>query len=589
MKGAPRSSQFDDIYFSAEDGLAETRHVFFYGNDLPHAWEGKDSFTIAETGFGTGLNFLAVWSLFEENATPSQTLDFISVEKYPLTPAQISAALKPWKDELGDKIDILTQHYPLRINGFHRIKINQQITLTLIFDDIADAFPQVTAAVDCWFLDGFTPAKNPDMWSSDVFEQMARLSKKDASFATFTAAGDVRRGLQEAGFSIEKKKGFGHKRDMIVGRYLKDGMAQFEHLPRKNKIAIIGGGLAGTACGYVLKQYGYEPVIYEASHTLASGASGNERGFFNPRFSKHRDSMANFFIAAYAQFIRLAHQAGEDIEYNPCGALHLMTSPDKKERFDSVRDTWGWHEDHMRFLDKAQASEIAGIPQAHDALFLPDSGSVSPQKLCAYYARDIEVRYDSKIEDLEKLQEDVVIICNASQAASFDCLSWLELEEVRGQVSKIRANEHTAKIKCNIHYGGYLSAFQDGSNVIGATFQKWIRHTEIREEDHERNFHHMEEAISFLKDQNFNVLDGWAGMRTASNDRFPVVGAVPESTHIFLSCAFGSYGLVGTLAAAHYIADIIRGGVLSLPQESSNALCPQRFIERMKKKQGTVP
>ena len=588
MKGAPRSSQFDDIYFSAEDGLAETRHVFFNGNDLPHAWEGKDSFTIAETGFGTGLNFLAVWKLFEENAAPTQTLDFISVEKYPLTPGEISTALEPWKDQLGDRIDILTQQYPLRVNGFHRIKINQQITLTLIFDDIADAFPQITAAVDCWFLDGFTPAKNPDMWSRDVFQQMARLSKKGASYATFTAAGDVRRGLQEAGFSVEKKKGFGHKRDMIAGSYLNQGMPHSKPLHKKSRIAIIGGGLAGTACAYVLKQYGYEPVIYEASQMLASGASGNECGFFNPRFSKHRDGMANFFIAAYAQFIRLAHQAGENIEYNPCGALHLMTTPEKQERFKEMQENWGWHDDHMRLLDKEQASETAGIPQAYGALFLPDSGSVSPKKLCAYYAKDIEVRYNSRIENLAEVAADAIILCNASQAASFDCLPWLTLEEVRGQITKISANEHTAKIKSNIHYGGYISCPQDGSNVIGATFQKWIGHTDILEEDHDRNLTHMQEAVPFLSDQIFEVTTGWAGIRTASNDRFPLVGAVPGLDRLYISCAFGSHGIVGSHAAAHYIADLIRDGTVSLSQDASNALIPQRFLERAKKKQGMV-
>jgi len=231
MKGAPRSDQFDDIYFSAEDGLAETKHVFLGGNGLPQAWQGKKSFTICETGFGTALNFLSAWKLFEETANEGQTLDFISFEKYPLTPEVIKEALSPWADHFGERIERLCAEYPLRIAGFHRIKISSQITLTLIFDDVNDAISQLMASVDCWFLDGFTPAKNPDMWSETLFQNMARLSKNGATFSTFTAAGDVRRGLASAGFSVEKQKGYGRKRDMIAGNFEGEGV-----VPSQNNI-----------------------------------------------------------------------------------------------------------------------------------------------------------------------------------------------------------------------------------------------------------------------------------------------------------------------------------------------------------------
>jgi tRNA 5-methylaminomethyl-2-thiouridine biosynthesis bifunctional protein len=584
MKGAPRSEQFDDIYFSAEDGFAETQHVFFNGNDLPAAWQGKDSFTIAETGFGTGLNFLAVWKLFEENSHPSQTLDFISVEKYPLSPNQIREALATWLELLGDRIDILLENYPLRINGFHRIKINEQVTLTLIFDDIAEALPQLNAVVDCWFLDGFTPAKNPEMWNVEVFQQMARLSKTGASFATFTAAGDVRRGLQEVGFVVEKRKGFGHKRDMIAGILAKGG-ANLPHAIKKgSKVAIIGGGLAGTSCAYVLKQYGYNPIIYEASDRLAAGASGNEVGFYNPRFSKLRDGMSDFYTSAYAQFIRLAKNAGKEINYNPCGALHLMTTSEKLERFKALVSNWGLHRDHVTILDKDEASNAAGITLDCETLYLPDSGSISPNKLCHYYAKDIDVRFNQRIEDLNQLDAEAIIICNASSVASYDCLSWLELETVRGQITKIKASKKTANIKSNIHYGGYLSVAHNDTNVIGATFQKWIDHTDILDEDHDRNLKTMIDAIPSLSDESLTVTQGWAGKRTASKDRFPIVGPVPERDNVYISSAFGSHGIVGSIAAAHYLVDLIRGGPLSLSQNSSKSLLPKRFLDRAKKK-----
>ena len=218
-KGALRSAEFNDVYFSAVDGLAETRHVFLDCNDLPQGWAGKEQFVICETGFGTGLNFLAVWKLFEETAVAGQKLHFISFEKFPLEPDIIREALQIWADDLGDRIDRLADIYPLRVPGFHRMDVTKDITLSLIFGDVNEEMAGLQADVDCWFLDGSRQSSNSDMWSAEVFSQMARLSVVDASFATFTSAGFVKRGLQQAGFEIQKVKGFGRKREMLRGRY----------------------------------------------------------------------------------------------------------------------------------------------------------------------------------------------------------------------------------------------------------------------------------------------------------------------------------------------------------------------------------
>lgn len=219
MSSVPRSEQFDDVYFSADDGLAETRHVFLDGNDLPDAWEDRERFVMAETGFGTGLNFLATWALFEETAAPGQCLDFISFELYPLTAEQIEEYLQPWVEHFKTKLSVLIKCYPLCLPGFHKVDLNEAVTLTLVFGDVNEELPKLQASVDAWFLDGFKPATNPEMWTDKVFREMARLSKPGTSFATFTAAGNVRRGLQAAGFSVEKVPGFGAKREMLAGHF----------------------------------------------------------------------------------------------------------------------------------------------------------------------------------------------------------------------------------------------------------------------------------------------------------------------------------------------------------------------------------
>lgn len=591
MKGAPRSDQFDDIYFSAEDGLAETKHVFLDGNGLPEAWEtkgqDKKAFTICETGFGTGLNFLSAWKLFEETANPDQTLDFISFEKYPLTPEAIRAALSPWAEFFGDRIDILCAEYPLRIAGFHRIKISSQITLTLIFDDVNDAIPQLMASVDCWFLDGFTPAKNPDMWSETLFQNMARLSNHGTTFSTFTAAGDVRRGLSRAGFSVEKQKGFGRKRDMIIGQFEGENTEQINGRSIGKNIAIIGGGLAGTSCAYVLKQYGFNPVIYEREKALATGASGNSIGLYNPRFTAQRDAVSNFFAPAYAQLIRLARKLSSKIDYNPCGALHLISTPEKKKRFENLLQNWGWNDDHVAILPAEEASKIANVKIKDACLYLPDSGAVSPHKLCHALATDITVKTLENISDLSSIKADAIILCNAYASKEF--IDWLPLQTVRGQISEIETPQTLDNLNCNIHYGGYVSASKNGSNILGATFQPWMDHTDVTQEDHDANRSKLIEALPFLKGaglkmEEIKIKSGRASLRTATKDRFPAVGAVPNTDNVFISAAFGSHGVVGALQSAHYIADLLRTGPVCLPKETTQALAPQRFLDRIAKK-----
>ncbi len=226
MEDVPRSDQFDDVYFSVQDGLAEARHVFLDGNGLPDAWRCQDCFTICETGFGTGLNFLAVLALWLENKGNNRpkNIHFISFERYPLTRDYIMRHLERW-DSLSALLDSFLSKYPDDLSdGKYDLDICDGVKLTLYFGDVNKVIPVVDNKVDCWFLDGFKPSSNPDMWSDVVFFNMARLSNEAATFATFTAAGFVRRGLQAHGFDVRKVKGFGRKREMCVGTFI-DGDA----------------------------------------------------------------------------------------------------------------------------------------------------------------------------------------------------------------------------------------------------------------------------------------------------------------------------------------------------------------------------
>ncbi len=566
----PRSEMFDDVYFSAQDGMAETHHVFLNGNDLPARWDKCERFTIAETGFGTGLNFLTCWKLFDEKAPKSAFLDYVSIEKYPLTSHQIKSYLSPWGQQLGAYIEKLCMHYPIRSAGFHRIVFDNRVALTLVFDDVTDALSQISACVNAWFLDGFTPAKNPDMWTQDIFQNMARLSAAQATCATFTAAGFVKRGLSDVGFEMHKTRGFGYKRDMLKGYYKGTGKT-FDPIKKYNKIGIIGGGLAGTACAYIMKQYGFDPVIYEREQTIATQASGNMRGLYNPRFTARRNAESDFYAAAFAQLVRTIKHT-PNIDSLSCGSLHLMMNDDKHKRFSYTSENWKWMQEHMCVVSAENASDIAGVRINYAALYLADSGFLSPHKLCMAYSEGIKTKTLSNVDSLENIEADAYVLCNGLGVQDF--FSELPLYTVRGQITATHMNAKTQKLKTNVCFGGYMSAPMANIHVVGASFQRWLSHSNTQEEDNYDNLKKLEQVIPNFS--GLQVQSARASLRCVSRDRFPIIGHIKDN--IYISTAHGSHGIISSLMGAHLISDQLRGGVRCLPAHSESVLSPRRYI-----------
>ena len=220
VKNVPRSLRFGDLYFSDLDGLDETKYVFLNGNKLPEIWMCTDRFIIAETGFGTGLNFFATWQLWRENSTPNGNLIYYSIEKYPLTISQIVKSIGHWSDLKPLLAEFKKDYASTEVNSQTILFDEGRVTLKLIFGDVKEVLSQATFSSDAWFLDGFAPSCNPEMWSDEVFLEVARLSKKGTRLATFTAASAVRRGLRDVGFYMVKIPGFGRKREMLTGHLL---------------------------------------------------------------------------------------------------------------------------------------------------------------------------------------------------------------------------------------------------------------------------------------------------------------------------------------------------------------------------------
>lgn len=563
------SEEYDDIYFSKEDGLSETRHVFLAGNNLPAAWQGAPRFCICETGFGTGLNILAAWKLFDDTTHEGQRLDFISIEKFPLSTLQIKEALEPWRPELGDYLDRMLAVYPMRVRGFHRVDLAPNVSLTLVFDDVRRALPEIEACVDAWFLDGFAPAKNPDMWESVLYEQMARLSARGASFASFTAAGDVRRGLAANGFSVEKQKGYGRKRDMIAGRY--EGVGRAPLSPPKS-VAVVGAGIAGLAAAWHLQRAGICVRVYEAEASVAAKASGNICGVVNPKLTAQASAQSDYYTAAFA-YARRFLKSLDGIEYAPHGSLHLQLNEDKERRFNGYIENLGWYPTHMMLVDASTASDIAGVSIEKPCLYYPDAAAVSPVKLCNTLAQGLDVVTGARIETLEMLEADAVVLANAADIKTF---LDVPIGRVRGQVTRLVPNDVSRRLKTNLSYGGYLTPLMAGGvHMCGATFQPWGVSDEVLDEDHGHNIRSLMEAVPAIG-RDLTVAGGWTGFRASTKDRLPLVG---QMGRVYVSAGHGSHGIISGLMAGAAIAQSLAGGPLPLGAGALACVDPKRFMK----------
>lgn len=346
-QGRPRSRVFDDVYFSTESGLDETRHVFLEQNRLRERFAAlppSGRFVIGETGFGTGLNFLCAWQLFEQQADPSARLHFVSVEKYPLTPADLQRALALWP-ELGPLAERLLRAYVAVHQGFQRLVLDEgRVTLTLLVGDALEQLPQLDGQIDAWFLDGFAPAKNPEMWTAELFAELARLAAPGSSISTFTSTGWVRRLLNAAGFKMKRTPGIGHKWEVLRGEFL--GWPEDTPLPAASKpwfarptqqvqeqhALVIGAGLAGCASAASLAARGWRVSLLERHGQLAQEASGNPQGVLYLKLSAHGTALSQMILSGFGYTRRLLEQLQRGIDWDSCGVLQLAFNAKEAER-----------------------------------------------------------------------------------------------------------------------------------------------------------------------------------------------------------------------------------------------------------------
>lgn len=573
--GGPFSCQFGDIYFSRQNGLAETRYVFLEKNNLPErliALVGTKNprFCIGETGFGTGLNFLSAWQL-RDHIIPDCHLHYTSVEKFPLTKDDLAKALSYWA-ELYEYAGCLVEHYPPLTPGWHHLSFTEQrVDLNLYLGDALEGYEDYQGTVDAWFLDGFAPAKNPPMWTEALIQQIARLSNNDTSFSTFTAASSVREGLKKAGFEVNRNKGFGNKRHMLCGKRLdksttKSLRTQFNSrqlsspwfiadqpsFNDEKKAIVIGGGLAGTSAAFSLARRGWQVNLIDRHEQLGNEASGNRQGILYNKLSAEPSLNSAFYTAGYLysqrQFAQLTKNNGQN--WHHCGVLQLAYDDQEALRQAHLIEHNPQPDDLIFPVTASQASELAGVSLHRNGLYSPVGGWAAPASICADQASHPNIKLTLGVQ-VEKIVRDnehwllldatekliacskILIIANAKDSNHFEVTRNLPLKAIRGQTTDIPANPEVA-LKTVLCGKSYIGPAIDGRHYMGATFDLNCVDTECRTSDHYRNLEHLitlapelaeELGVSSLQQQN---IQGRVGFRCTTLDYLPLVGPVPE-------------------------------------------------------------
>jgi len=636
-QGRPHSRVFDDVYFSDQSGLEETRYVFLEQNRLQERFAALPAggrLVIGETGFGTGLNFLCAWQLFEQHAVAGARLHFVSVEKYPLSHADLQRALALWP-ELQPFAEQLLQQYVAIHQGFQRLVLdNGRVTLTLLIGDVLEQLPQLDAQVDAWFLDGFAPAKNPEMWTAELFAELARLAAPGSTISTFTSTGWVRRLINAAGFKMKRTPGIGHKWEILRGEFLgwpetappptraKPWFARPAPVEGERKALVIGGGLAGCATAASLAARGWQVSLLERHAALAQEASGNPQGVLYLKLSAHGTALSQMIVAGFGHTRRLLEHLHRGVDWDGCGVLQLAF--DTKEAQRQAQLAQAFAPDLLHLLDRDQAQARAGIALEHGGLFFPEGGWVHPPALCEWQASQtgITVLPHTHVLDLRRVDDHwqawdgehllasapVVVLAGAAEVQRF---ADLPLKRIRGQITRLPQTAESQALSTVVCAEGYVAPPRLGEHTLGASFDFKNEDLTPTAADHAGNLTMLHDISTDLAQRlhadtlDPSVLQGRAAFRCTSPDYLPIVGPLADSMAfnqayavlrkdarsvpdtpcpwldgLYVNSGHGSRGLITAPLSAELLAAWLDNEPLPVPRNVADACHPNRFAVR---------
>ena len=658
--GAPYSKEFDDIYFDSKTGYKQSKTVFIETNNILDRLEKNvDLFTIAETGFGTGLNFLLTLEaykqslsvktehIYTENNSATQTdkikkLHFISVEKYPLSKESLAKSFQLFPN-LTEFYQPLLEQYPegfenSKNSSFEFIFFDGNVKLTLYIGDATQTYTTLKSPkeglVDAWYLDGFSPRKNPDMWSVDLFEQIARLAKEQSTLSTFTIAGFVRRQLIDVGFRLQKRETSGLKKEILSAVYqqtklIGKGYQIRPKIIKPQHVAIIGGGVASACAAYFLTTQGVKVTLYCKDNTVAQGASSNAIGALFPLLHQQRDDISEFYETAYWRALTLYNsllEQGFNFSHEWCGLLEISYKESLHKRqhlFDKIQ---AWPKNLIHSVTSKQAKEISGMPLKNGGLFMPSAGWIAPKELvsalfnAAKSTNRLRIENGIKIDSLtqnkdqswtlhtakKQLKERVVIVCGGADSIHINTINDLPLTSVRGQITSMKTNDDISKLSTVICHKGYLTPAHKNNHCIGATFDKNNFDVTTNNEDNNYNLNTLVQCLPELPQwTNKDIMTAKARLRCMTPDHLPMVGAMPDVkkhitayehlkkdknwklyeaaptiNNLYILTGLGARGLCSAPLAAEILAADICGTPYPINSKMLFNLSPNRFVIR---------
>ncbi|SFB20514.1 MULTISPECIES: bifunctional tRNA (5-methylaminomethyl-2-thiouridine)(34)-methyltransferase MnmD/FAD-dependent 5-carboxymethylaminomethyl-2-thiouridine(34) oxidoreductase MnmC [unclassified Pseudomonas] len=636
-QGRPHSRIFDDVYFSDKSGLEETRYVFLEQNRLQERFAALPAggrLVIGETGFGTGLNFLCAWQLFEQHAVAGARLHFVSVEKYPLSHADLQRALLLWPELQPFAEQLLAQYIAIH-QGFQRLVLdNGRVTLTLLIGDALEQLPQLDAQIDAWFLDGFAPAKNPDMWTAELFAELARLAAPGSTISTFTSTGWVRRLINAAGFKMKRTPGIGHKWEILRGEFLgwptdtpvpvaaKPWFARPPAITGDRHALVIGAGLAGCATAASLAARGWQVSLLERHDGVAREASGNPQGVLYLKLSAHGTALSQLIMAGFGYTRRVLEHLHRGVDWDGCGVLQLAF--DAKEAQRQAQLAAAFAPDLLHLLDRDQAQARAGIALAHGGLFFPEGGWVHPPALCEWQAHQpgVTVLTHHDVLDLRHVDgqwqawdgehllasASVAVLAGAAEVQRF---ADLPLKRIRGQITRLPQTADSQALATVVCAEGYVAPPRLGEHTLGASFDFKSDDLTPTAAEHAENLELLmgisEDLAQRLGADTLEpaTLEGRAAFRCTSPDYLPIVGpladrqafdqayaalrkdarqvpgtACPWLDGLYVNSGHGSRGLITAPLSAELLAAWLDSEPLPVPRAVADACHPNRFAVR---------
>jgi tRNA 5-methylaminomethyl-2-thiouridine biosynthesis bifunctional protein len=610
---APRAPDFGDVYHPREGAPAQAREVFLAGNGLPARWQGRARFTILETGFGLGGNFLAAWAAWRDDPRRCERLHFVSFEKHPPTRADLVRALatSPWPELARE----LLAAWPPLVPNLHTLRFDAgRVQLLLGLGDATVLARALVARVDAFFLDGFAPARNAAMWSADLFRALARSAAPGATAATWSAARVVRDGLAAAGFAVQTAAGPGRKRDITLARYAPrfvpprpPGRALPETAP--SHALVIGAGLAGAAVARALALQGVACTVLDQETAPARHASGHPAGIFHGTVGADDTPYTRWHRAASFAATRWWRESGSPGAAD--GLLRLSQRLDLDAML-ALLEAQRLPPEYVQALSAPQASAHAGIALAHPAWCFAQGGWADPAALVRNTLERSGARWrgQAQVQSIERhadgwrafdrdgrvlAEASVAVLANAHGALQLAALPTGWVTRARGQLTWIDAPAVAPRLP--VASGAYAIGLPDGRLVVGATHQEDDDDATVRPADHADNLERAARMLGRDVAGATSTLQGRVAWRVGTRDRMPLAGLVPDlgaplparrdaprlvprREGLFLHAALGGRGLTGAALGGELIAAQIAGAPWPLEADLVDAIDPARLVTR---------